>query len=166
MTKKPLAPIFHKAVDLVESTVPIGATVLASGCFDPLHAGHIEFLGAAKRAGDFLVVAVYDDESTAKLKGAGRPVLSVDDRSQLAASIDAVDAVLIVTDTDLSDVLPTLRPDVCATGAADKRRSQGEQEVMRTLGVKEVVVGGARHRSSTEIVRRIKEAARGEAGDS
>jgi len=155
MTSGPLAPIILDAVDIAESIGSMGTTVLASGCFDPLHVGHIEYLEAAKRTGETLLVAVYDDASVAKLKGEGRPVLSVDDRSQLVASIGVVDGVLIVTDTDLSDVLSIVRPAVVVVGGDGEAGNEGR-----------VTVGRSRNSSSSDVIRRIKQAARGEAENS
>ncbi|HAK54650.1 MAG: adenylyltransferase/cytidyltransferase family protein [Vicinamibacterales bacterium] len=90
-----------------------GDTVaLASGSFDVLHVGHVRYLQGAKRRADRLVVAVSDDASVQALEGAGRPILSAADRAELVAALDAVDTVIICSETAVTDLLESVRPDV------------------------------------------------------
>src|SRR6267142_4506082 len=67
--------------------------VLANGCFDILHAGHVRYLEGARALGDMLVVAINADAQVARLKGAGRPILPESERAELVASLQAVDLV-------------------------------------------------------------------------
>lgn len=69
--------------------------VLANGCFDTLHVGHVRYLSGAKQEGDVLVVAVNVDSSVRGLKGPGRPILDEHARAQLVASLHDVDLVLL-----------------------------------------------------------------------
>ena len=81
------------------------SVVLANGCFDPLHVGHVRYLQDARRHGDFLVVALNNDASTRRQKGDGRPVVDEDARARLLAALSVVDAVLL-TPPPLEQVLP------------------------------------------------------------
>ena len=65
--------------------------VLANGCFDVLHAGHVRYLKGAKAHGELLVVAINSDAQVTQLKGAGRPILAERERAELVAALEAVD---------------------------------------------------------------------------
>src|SRR5229473_6811937 len=69
--------------------------VLANGCFDTLHVGHIRYLEGARREADILVVAVNADSSVCNLKGPGRPILPETARAALVGALRAVDYVLV-----------------------------------------------------------------------
>src|SRR5947207_2907210 len=88
--------------------------VLANGCFDLLHAGHVRYLDGAHRQGDILVVAVNSDASARPLKGPGRPILSAEERARLVSALSAVSYVVVFDEADVSNLLETLRPDVHA----------------------------------------------------
>src|SRR5579863_2274432 len=84
--------------------------VFAHGVFDMLHSGHVRYLGAARREGDVLVVAVRSDASTRKLKGEGRPILTERARAVLVAALAAVDYVVIFDDLDVKPLLREFQP--------------------------------------------------------
>ena len=69
--------------------------VFTNGCFDILHAGHVQYLERARNLGDFLVVGLNSDRSVLKLKGKGRPVNSENDRALVLAGLTAVDCISI-----------------------------------------------------------------------
>jgi len=69
--------------------------ILANGCFDLLHVGHVRYLKAAKALGGRLVVAVNADESARRLKGEGRPIMPEGERAEIIAALGDVDAVVI-----------------------------------------------------------------------
>ncbi len=86
--------------------------VLANGCFDLLHVGHIRYLEAAKTLGDLLIVGVNSDEQTRRLKGDGRPLVSQDQRAQIISALEAVDFVTIFDEPTVEQLLLALKPDV------------------------------------------------------
>jgi len=136
--------------------VAAGRVVLANGCFDPLHVGHIRYLYGAKEAGDYLVVAINDDKSTRALKGSGRPVLPVGDRARLISGLEMVDAVLIFGARDVRQILKKLRPDFHAKGTDYTTGDVPERETSAELGIKTVIVGDPKSHASSDIVMRIK----------
>ena len=83
--------------------------VLANGCFDLLHVGHLRYLQGARREGDVLIVAVNSDSSMRSLKGDGRPILPEMARAQLVAGVAAVDYVTIFSEPDVVALLTALR---------------------------------------------------------
>src|ERR1022692_3294283 len=79
----------------VEARAAGRRVVLANGCFDLLHVGHLRYLDAAKAIGDVLIVGVNGDESVRRLKGVGRPLLAEQERARLVAALGATDYVVI-----------------------------------------------------------------------
>jgi D-beta-D-heptose 7-phosphate kinase/D-beta-D-heptose 1-phosphate adenosyltransferase len=90
--------------------------VMTNGCFDILHAGHVAYLEEAKACGDRLIVAVNDDASVRRLKGAQRPINALEDRMAVLAGLAAVDWVVpFATDTP-ADVIAAVGPDILVKG--------------------------------------------------
>lgn len=87
-----------------------------NGCFDILHAGHIKTFDEAKKMGDKLIVAVNSDLSVQKLKGNKRPIVALDDRLALLASIQAIDAIIAFDDDTPIELINCLTPDVLVKG--------------------------------------------------
>jgi rfaE bifunctional protein nucleotidyltransferase chain/domain len=138
--------------------------VLANGCFDILHVGHIRYLQAARQAGDLLVVAVNDDESVRRLKGPGRPILPGDERLRLVKAVAGVDVAFLFSGDDLRDVLTALRPDVHAKGTDYTEESVPERETTRALGGVTRIVGDPKGHSSTDLIQRVLRAGEGPRG--
>src|SRR6516162_5517169 len=90
--------------------------VLANGCVDVLHVGHVRYLEAARKEGDVLAVGGNDDASVRDLKGLGRPVLAARARASLVAALRAVDYVVVFREPSVEALLELLRPDVHAKG--------------------------------------------------
>jgi rfaE bifunctional protein nucleotidyltransferase chain/domain len=130
--------------------------VLANGSFDPLHVGHVRYLEDARTHGDFLVVALNNDDSTRRLKGRGRPVVDEAARARLLAALAAVDAVLLFGDDNVEGILETLRPAVHAKGTDYTASTVPEAGVSRRLGIRTVITGDPKAHASREIVARIR----------
>ncbi len=130
--------------------------VLANGCFDPLHVGHTRYLADAKQHGDFLMVAVNDDAGARRLKGDARPVVPAGDRARVIASLDAVDAVLVFADDDVTRLLEALRPSVHAKGTDYTAESVPERGAAARLGIETVITGDSKTHASREVVARLR----------
>src|SRR5690606_4369262 len=85
--------------------------VLANGCFDLLHGGHVSFLEASRAAGDMLVLAVNSNASIKRLKGAQRPLLRESERLQLLAGLACVDYLTVFYTDAADEVLEEIHPD-------------------------------------------------------
>src|SRR5437762_8250819 len=88
--------------------------VLANGCFDILHVGHLRYLEGARALGDVLVVAVNSDKSMRLIKDAGRPILGEDERVALISALRCVDYVVVFDEPDVGRVLNVLTPSIHA----------------------------------------------------
>lgn len=101
----------------VQTCRTAGATiVMTNGCFDLLHAGHVDYLQRAKRLGDRLIVAVNDDSSVSRLKGNNRPVIPLAQRMAVVAALDAVDWVIPFREDTPERIIATFLPDVLVKG--------------------------------------------------
>lgn len=130
--------------------------VLANGCFDVLHAGHVRYLQAARREGDLLVVAINSDSSARKLKGPSRPVLPESDRAELVAALGAVDFVVIFDEADVRTLLRELRPDVHAKGTDYTLESVPEKDESARLGIRIAIVGDEKEHSTRDLIEQIR----------
>lgn len=108
--------------------------VMTNGCFDILHAGHVDYLTQAKKLGDRLIVAVNSDESVSRLKGPHRPVNSLENRMKVLSALDAVDWVLPFSEETPQRLIGEILPDILLKGA--------DYEVHQIAGAKEVLQNG------------------------
>ena len=91
--------------------------VFTNGCFDIIHAGHVDYLEEAKSFGDFLIVGMNSDESVRRIKGKKRPIVPEDYRARVLEGLKAVDCVFIFDDETPLKVIETVKPDVLVKGA-------------------------------------------------
>ena len=135
--------------------------VLANGCFDTLHVGHIRYLEGARREGDILVVGVNADSSVCALKGPGRPILDEQARAQLVAALRAVDYVVLRDEPNVEALLETLRPDVHAKGTDYTAETVPESATAARLGIRVAIVGDPKDHSTRELLASIRKAPHG-----
>ena len=132
--------------------------VFTNGCFDLLHAGHVDYLEKAKGLGNLLILGLNSDRSVRRLKGRGRPVHSEKDRLKVIAGLEAVDYVTLFSEDTPLNLIKAVRPDVLVKGA-----DWGEDKI---AGAREVRVWGGRvrrirllpGRSTTGTLKKIKKA--------
>lgn len=103
--------------------------VFTNGCYDILHPGHIRLLEAARSLGDILILALNTDASVQRLKGPTRPLISQQDRAELAASLAAVDAVTFFDEDTPRELIAAVLPDVLIKGADWAHFIAGREEV-------------------------------------
>ena len=126
-------------------------TVVASGYFDPIHVGHIEYLELAKKLGNQLVVIVNNDKQ-AQLKK-GRSFMREADRMKIVSSLGCVDKVFLSVDTDKSvcQSLRQINPDIFAKGGDRMIDEIPESETCRELNIEIVDSLGKKIRSSSDL---------------
>jgi rfaE bifunctional protein nucleotidyltransferase chain/domain len=128
--------------------------ILANGCFDLLHVGHIRYLRAAKELGGKLIVAVNSDASTRALKGANRPRVPDEERAELLGALADVDAVTVFDAPDVSELVRVLRPDVHAKGTDYTANSVPERDIVLACGGRVEIVGDPKDHSTTDQLRK------------
>ena len=90
--------------------------VMTNGCFDILHVGHIQYLQQAKALGQRLIIAVNDDDSVRRLKGAKRPLNPLLARMILLGALRAVDWVVSFTEDTPERLISAVLPDILVKG--------------------------------------------------
>lgn len=128
--------------------------VVAGGCFDILHAGHISLLESARRLGDCLIVALNSDASVRRIKGPGRPVTGQDDRASMLSALECVDGVAIFDEDSPEEVLRVLRPHLFVKGGDYSTGRLPEEDVLAEWGGQAVVLPYLSGRSTTGILQR------------
>lgn len=91
--------------------------VFSNGCFDILHAGHVEYLAAARKLGDVLVIGLNSDASVRRLKGSSRPVCCETDRATVLSALEVVDLLTLFDDDTPEELIGMLLPDILVKGA-------------------------------------------------
>ncbi len=139
--------------------------VFTNGVFDILHAGHVQFLRAAKALGDLLVVGINSDSSTRRLKGPGRPINSERDRMALVAALDMVDAVALFDEDTPTELIRILRPHIHVKGGDYANEALPEAAAVQEVGGRVVIVPLAGTLSTSSMIDRIvKETAKPASG--
>lgn len=131
--------------------------VLANGCFDLLHVGHVRYLQAAKLLGDVLLVALNSDASVRRLKGAGRPLMPAAERAELVGALCGVDAVVIFDDDRADALIARVRPDVHAKGTDYTEESVPEGDSVRAVGGRVAIAGDPKAHATADLIRTILE---------
>lgn len=129
--------------------------VFTNGCFDLLHVGHVRYLQQARSLGDFLVVALNTDASVKRLKGPDRPVQTEEDRAEIMAALECVNAVTFFDDPTPIQVIERVRPDILVKG--------GDWPVEKIVGADFVMKNGGSvqslpfhpGRSTTGLIEKI-----------
>ena len=129
--------------------------VLANGCFDVLHVGHVRYLAGARELGDMLVVGVNSDAEVQRLKGAGRPILSAPERAELVDALEPVTYVTIFDEPTVAELLLALKPDVHAKGTDYTEDTVPERDVVRSYGGRVAIVGDPKDHSTSAILARL-----------
>jgi rfaE bifunctional protein nucleotidyltransferase chain/domain len=149
----------ERLLALVGAARDAGRTIaLANGCFDLLHVGHVRYLEAAAAEADVLIVALNDDESTRRLKGAGRPILPAAQRAELVAALRSVDVVVVFPELTVAPLIEALRPDVHCKGTDYTIDSVPERESVKAYGGRTAIVGDPKDHSTRDLLDRIASA--------
>lgn len=134
--------------------------VLANGCFDWLHVGHVRYLREARQLGDCLVVAVNADASVRALKGPPRPLMPEEERAEILAALFCVDYVLVFEELNVEKVLRALQPHVHCKGTDYSEQTVPEREVVLSYGGRIAIAGDPKNHSTWSLVRRLMKAQR------
>lgn len=135
-----------------------GKTVaLANGHFDLLHVGHVRYLQDAAEEADYLLVAINADDSVARLKGPGRPIVPAAERAELLAALAVVDYVTVFAGDTPGPLLAQLQPDVHCKGTDYGTPERvPEFTVVQAYGGRTVLVGDPKEHSTTELIASAK----------
>lgn len=132
--------------------------VATNGCFDLVHAGHVQYLTRARRCGDLLVVGLNSDRSVRQLKGPGRPLVPARERAALLAALRVVDAVVVFPQKRATRFLQAVQPAVYVKGGDYRPESldPGERAVLDRLRTRIRILPFVRGRSTTALLAKLK----------
>ena len=154
------APVLSRAdlISRIQTERSAGAKIiLANGCFDLIHAGHVRYLSGAKQLDGFLVVGINSDSQVRGLKGRGRPYVSEAERAEIVASLRFVDAVTIFDEPTVDQLIDAIRPDIHAKGTDYTTETVPERERVLSYGGRIAIVGDPKDHSSTDLIKIICE---------
>jgi D-beta-D-heptose 7-phosphate kinase/D-beta-D-heptose 1-phosphate adenosyltransferase len=138
--------------------------VMTNGCFDILHAGHVAYLQQARQLGRRLIVAVNDDDSVRRLKGAERPINPLDRRMAVIAALAAVDWVVAFREDTPERLICAVRPDCLVKGGDYTPEQVAGHQCVTESGGKVVILPFEDGCSTTEMIGRIRDGGKGPAG--
>lgn len=160
MTQKinQIAPILGRdeLIEKVNAERHAGRTIiLANGCFDLFHVGHIRYLQGAKELGGFLVVGINSDRQVRGLKGSGRPFMPENERAEMLSHLRSVDVVTVFDEPTVEQLILAIRPDFHAKGTDYTADTVPEREIIKSVGGKVAIVGDPKDHSSSEMIERL-----------
>lgn len=131
--------------------------VFTNGCFDILHAGHVQYLQQAAQLGNHLIIGVNTDDSVRRLKGQTRPFNHETDRARLLASLRDVDAVALFGEDTPTELIKKIRPDILVKGGDYKKEEVAGREYARTVEILPFKEGYSTTGLVEKIVTLVKE---------
>jgi rfaE bifunctional protein nucleotidyltransferase chain/domain len=129
--------------------------VLANGCFDILHVGHVRYLQGARALGDALVVALNSDKSMSLIKDPGRPILREEERAKLVSALRCVDYIVFFDEPDVGRVIDVLRPAIHAKGTDYTEETVPERDRVLQYGGEVRITGDPKNHSTHDIIHSI-----------
>ena len=130
--------------------------IFVNGCFDVLHAGHIDLFNFAKSKGDILIVGLNSDISIKNLKGVNRPIIPQNERTFILQAILYIDHIIIFDESTAHHLIELVRPDVVVKGIDYSRKPLPEIDVINKHNCKLYYFDSAFNTSTTDIIERVK----------
>jgi rfaE bifunctional protein nucleotidyltransferase chain/domain len=131
--------------------------VFTNGCFDIIHRGHVDYLTRARELGDALVVALNSDESVSKLKGEGRPVVTLIDRAFVISNLKCVDFVISFAEETPFEIISKVIPDILVKGGDWKTDQIVGRDIVENNGGKVFSLNYLDNYSTTSLFKKIKQ---------
>lgn len=131
--------------------------VFTNGCFDIIHAGHVDYLEKAKSLGDFLIVGLNSDDSVRRLKGNSRPINPQEQRKRVLEGLKAVDMVIIFDEDTPKRLIKEIKPDILVKGGDWKVENIVGADFVMSYGGKVYSIDFVFDTSTTKIIQKVKD---------
>ena len=131
--------------------------VFTNGCFDIIHAGHVDYLKKARALGDILVVGLNSDDSIRRIKGEKRPIIPQEMRAEVLSSLKPVDYVVIFEEDTPANLIKTIKPDILVKGGDWELDKIVGREFVESYGGKVLTIPFTYDISTTKIINTILE---------
>ncbi|MCX8197365.1 MAG: D-glycero-beta-D-manno-heptose 1-phosphate adenylyltransferase [Candidatus Micrarchaeota archaeon] len=133
----------------------LGTVVFTNGCFDILHAGHVDYLKKAKMLGDILIVGLNSDKSIKLIKGKNRPINNQRCRAKVLSAISYVDYIILFDEENAAKLLKKIKPNIYVKGSDWKNKKLPEAEIVKSYGGRVVLIDVVERISTTKIIQDI-----------
>lgn len=131
--------------------------VFTNGCFDLIHAGHVDYLIKAKQMGDVLILALNTDSSVKRIKGKERPILKQEERALIVSNLKPVDYVTFFDEDTPAEIISDIIPDILVKGADWSINKIVGREVVEANGGEVRTIKFVNNQSTSKIIQIIKE---------
>ncbi len=129
--------------------------VFTNGCFDIIHAGHVDYLLKAKACGDILIVGLNSDSSVRKIKGVDRPIVGENERAFILAQLKPVDYVVLFNEPTPHQLIEKLIPDVLIKGADWSIENIVGRDIVESNGGEVKTISFITEQSTTNIIKKV-----------
>lgn len=129
--------------------------VVANGCFDILHVGHIRYLKGAKELGDCLIVGLNSDKSVRIIKDKNRPIIPENERIEILNEIEYIDYIVLISDSKVDNLIKTVKPHIHAKGTDYTTDNVPERDIVKSTGGEVAIVGDPKNHSTRSIIEKI-----------
>jgi rfaE bifunctional protein nucleotidyltransferase chain/domain len=129
--------------------------VFTNGCFDLIHAGHVDYLAKARALGDILIVGINTDESVRRIKGNRRPILKQDERAYILSNLKPVDHVIFFNDDTPERLITELLPDILVKGEDWDLEKIVGKDIVEKNGGEVKTIEFVNNQSTTRIIELI-----------
>lgn len=130
--------------------------VFTNGHFDLLHVGHLDYIEKARALGDALFIGLNGDNSTRRLKGAGRPLVPAVERARLLMALRPVDGVILFDDDTAHALIDALKPDIYVKGGDYAHKPLPERPLVEGYGGRVVLIDYLPNHSTSGLIARIQ----------
>lgn len=131
--------------------------VFTNGCFDIIHAGHVDYLEKAKSLGDFLIVGLNSDSSVSRIKGKDRPINPQEHRKRVLEGLKAVDMVIIFDEDTPERLIKEIKPDVLVKGGDWKVENIVGADFVMSYGGEVYTIDFVYQTSTTKIIQKARD---------
>lgn len=129
--------------------------VFTNGCFDILHAGHVDYLTKAKECGDILIIGLNSDKSVREIKGEKRPIVSQEERAFILNNLKCVDYVVLFDDPTPKELIDKIIPDVLIKGGDWAIENIVGRDVVEANGGEVKNIQFVTSQSTTNIIKKV-----------
>ena len=129
---------------------------MTNGCFDIIHTGHVRYLSQAKSLGNFLVIAINDDDSVKRLKGSNRPINSLENRATVLSGLASVNLIIPFSEDTPEKLIRFLKPDTLVKGGDYKEEQIAGAESVRESGGDVAIIPFEEGYSTSHILEKLK----------
>ena len=153
-----LSTVFHRddAIKIIQNIKnQKKKIIMTNGCFDIIHTGHVKYLAKAKSLGDFLVVAINDDDSVKRLKGNKRPINKLENRAIVLNGLASVNLVVEFDEDTPEKLIQLLKPDVLVKGGDYKEEEIAGAKFIKKFGGEVAILPYEKGHSTSKIIKKI-----------